>query len=38
LEEILSPFYLTLNLWTMAYVHPLSFSFDDFLARFSRFI
>jgi len=38
LEEILSSFYHTLYLWTMAYVHHLSFSFDDFLARFSRSI
>lgn len=35
LEEILSSFYLTLYFWNSAYVHPLSFSFDDFLARFS---
>jgi hypothetical protein len=35
LEEILSSFYHTLYLWTTAYVYPLSFSFDDFLARFS---
>jgi hypothetical protein len=31
LEEILSLFYFTLYLWTTAYVHHLSFSFDDFL-------
>jgi hypothetical protein len=35
LEEILSSFYLTLYFWTTAYVHPLSFTFVDFLARFS---
>jgi nitrogen fixation-related uncharacterized protein len=35
LEEILFSFYLTLYFWTMAYVHPLSFSFDHLLARFS---
>jgi nitrogen fixation-related uncharacterized protein len=35
LEEILFSFYLTLYFWTMAYVHLLSFSFDDLLARFS---
>jgi hypothetical protein len=28
LENILSPFYHTLYLWTMAYVHSLSFSFE----------
>jgi hypothetical protein len=35
LEEILSSFYHTVYLWTTAYVYPLSFSFDVFLARFS---
>jgi hypothetical protein len=35
LEEILSSFYLSLYFWTTAYVHPWSFTFADFLARFS---
>jgi hypothetical protein len=35
LVEILFSFHLTLYFWTSAYVHPLSFSFDDFFARFS---
>jgi hypothetical protein len=35
LEEILSSFYFMLYFWTTAYVHHLSFSFDDFLAHFS---
>jgi hypothetical protein len=35
LEEILSSFYLTLYFWTTAYVQPLSFTFVDFLNRFS---
>jgi hypothetical protein len=35
LEEILSSFYITLYFWTTAYVHPLSFSFNNFIARFS---
>jgi hypothetical protein len=35
LEEILSSFYPTLYFWSTAYVHPLSFNFADFLARFS---
>jgi hypothetical protein len=35
LEEILSSFYHSLYFWITAYVHPLSFSFPDFLARFS---
>jgi hypothetical protein len=35
LYEILSLFYLTLYFWITVYVHPLSFSFVDFLARFS---
>jgi hypothetical protein len=35
LEAILSSFYLTLYFWTTAYVHPLSFTFAEFLARFS---
>jgi hypothetical protein len=35
LEKILSSFYHTLYLWTTAYVYPLFFSFDVFLARFS---
>jgi hypothetical protein len=34
LKEISSSFYHTVYLWTTAYVHPLSFSFDNFLARF----
>jgi hypothetical protein len=34
-EELLSSFYHTLYLWTTAYVLPLSFSFLDFLTRFS---
>jgi len=34
LEEILSSFYITLYFWTTAYVHPLSFSFYNFIARF----
>jgi len=34
-EELLSSFYHTLYLWTTAYVFPLSFSFLDFLTRFS---
>jgi hypothetical protein len=34
LEEILSSFYLTLYFWTMVYVHPLSYTFADLLARF----
>jgi hypothetical protein len=34
LEEIFSSFYLTLYFWTTAFVHPLLFSFDDFLVRF----
>jgi hypothetical protein len=39
LEEIYPLFYhMLLYLWTMAYVHSLSFSFDDFLTRFSRSI
>jgi hypothetical protein len=29
---------MLLYLWTMAYVHSLSFSFDEFLTRFSRSI
>jgi hypothetical protein len=33
LEEILFSFYLTLYFWTTAYVHPLSFTFADFLSR-----
>jgi hypothetical protein len=37
LEEIISLFYLSLYFWMTAYVHPLSFSFPDFLARFSIF-
>jgi hypothetical protein len=35
LKEILSFFYHTLYLWTTAYVYPLLFSFDVFLACFS---
>jgi hypothetical protein len=38
LEEILSSFYHTLYRWTTTYVHPLSFSFGDFLVCFSRSI
>jgi hypothetical protein len=34
-DGILSLFYFTLYFWTTAYVPPLSFSFDDFLTRFS---
>jgi hypothetical protein len=34
-RRFLSSFYLMLYFWTTAYVHPLLFSFDDFLARFS---
>jgi hypothetical protein len=37
LKEILSSFYLTLYFWTTAYVHPLSFTLANFLARFSLF-
>jgi hypothetical protein len=37
LEAILLSFYLTLYFWTTAYVHPLSFTFVDFLTRFSLF-
>jgi hypothetical protein len=35
LGEILSLFYETLYLWTVAYVSPLSISVSDFLVRFS---
>jgi len=35
LEELLSSFHHTLYLWTTAYVFPLSFSFLNFLTRFS---
>jgi len=35
-EDILSSFYHTLYIWTTAYVSPLSFSFNDFLACFSK--
>jgi hypothetical protein len=34
LDKLLSSYY-TLYLWTTAYVFPLSFSFLDFLTRFS---
>jgi hypothetical protein len=34
LEDILSLFYHSLYFWTTIYVHHLSFSFPDFLARF----
>jgi hypothetical protein len=35
LEVILASFFHTLYLWTVAFVSPLSLSFDDFLIRFS---
>jgi hypothetical protein len=35
LEEILASFFHTLYLWTVAFVSPLSFTFDEFLVRFS---
>jgi len=35
LKEILSSFYHTLYFWTSVNVHHLSFTFVDFLARFS---
>jgi hypothetical protein len=35
LEDILASFFRTLYLWTVAFVSPLSFSFGDFLVRFS---
>jgi hypothetical protein len=34
-EEILASFFHTLYLWTVAFVSPLSFTFDEFLVRFS---
>jgi hypothetical protein len=34
-DKLLSSFYHTPYLWTTAYVSPLSFSFLDFLTRFS---
>jgi hypothetical protein len=34
-EEILTSFFHTLYLWTVAFVSPLSFTFDEFLVRFS---
>jgi hypothetical protein len=37
LEEILSSFYITLYFWTTAYVHPLSFSFNNFFLFFFFF-
>jgi len=36
-EELLSSFYHTLYLWITAYVFPLSFSYLDFLTRFSNY-
>jgi hypothetical protein len=35
LEEILASFFHMLYLWTVAFVSPLSFTFDEFLVRFS---
>ena len=35
LEDILSSFFHTLYLWTVAYLSPLSISYADFLVRFS---
>jgi hypothetical protein len=35
LEDILASFFHTLYLWTVAFVSPLSFTFDEFLVRFS---
>jgi hypothetical protein len=35
LEEILSSFYETLYLWTVAYVSPLSIIYSHFLVRFA---
>jgi hypothetical protein len=35
LEAILSSFYLTFYFWITAYIHHLSFTFANFLARFS---
>jgi hypothetical protein len=34
-EEILSSFYHTMYFWTMAYVSPFSFNFNNFLTCFS---
>jgi hypothetical protein len=34
-EDILASFFHTLYLWTVAFVSPLSFTFDEFLVRFS---
>jgi hypothetical protein len=34
-EDILTSFFHTLYLWTVAFVSPLSFTFDEFLVRFS---
>jgi hypothetical protein len=33
--EIISKFFETLYLWTVAYVSPLTISFSDFLVRFA---
>jgi hypothetical protein len=35
MEEILTSFFHTLYLWTLAFLSPLSISFADFLIRFS---
>jgi len=35
LEDIIAYFFHTLNLWTMAFVSPLTISYNDFLVRFS---
>jgi hypothetical protein len=35
LEDILTSFFHTLYLWTVAFVSPLSLSFGNFLVRFS---
>jgi hypothetical protein len=35
LEDIIASFFHTLNLWTMAFVSPLTISYNDFLVRFS---
>jgi hypothetical protein len=34
-EDILASFFHKLYLWTVAFVLPLSFTFDEFLVRFS---
>jgi hypothetical protein len=35
IEEILSLFFKTLYMWTIAYVSPLSISYSDFLVLFA---